>query len=37
MNYLEKGFEIISKGLIAFGGVWTVWGYCCHGRWIERP
>ena len=26
MNYLEKGFEIISKGLIAFGGVWTVWG-----------
>lgn len=26
MNYLEKGLEIISKGLIAFGGVWTVWG-----------
>lgn len=26
MNYLEKGFEIISKGLIAFGGAWTVWG-----------
>lgn len=26
MNYLEKGFEIISKGLIAFGSVWTVWG-----------
>lgn len=26
MNYLEKGFEIISNGLIAFGGVWTVWG-----------
>lgn len=26
MNYLEKGFEIISKGLIAFGGVWTVCG-----------
>lgn len=26
MNYLEKGFEIISKGLIAFGCVWTVWG-----------
>ena len=26
MNYLEKGFEIISKGFIAFGGVWTVWG-----------
>ena len=26
MNYLEKGFEIISKGLIAFGGVGTVWG-----------
>ena len=26
MNYLEKGFEIISKGLIAFGGIWTVWG-----------
>lgn len=26
MNYLGKGFEIISKGLIAFGGVWTVWG-----------
>lgn len=26
MNYLEKGFEIISKGLIAFGAVWTVWG-----------
>ena len=26
MNYLEKGFEIISKGLIAFGGVWTGWG-----------
>ena len=26
MNYLEKGFEIVSKGLIAFGGVWAVWG-----------
>lgn len=26
MNYLEKGLEIISKGLIVFGGVWTVWG-----------
>ena len=26
MNFLEKGFEIISKGLIAFGGAWTVWG-----------
>lgn len=26
MNYLGEGFSIISKGLIAFGGVWTVWG-----------
>lgn len=26
MNYLGEGFNIISKGLIAFGGVWTVWG-----------
>ena len=26
MNYLQQGFSIISKGLIAFGGVWTVWG-----------
>lgn len=26
MDYLEKGFEIISKGLIAFGSAWTVWG-----------
>ena len=31
MNYLGEGFNIISKGLIAFGGVWTVWG-----RWFER-
>ena len=26
MNYLGEGFNIISKGLSAFGGVWTVWG-----------
>ena len=26
INYLGEGFNIISKGLIAFGGVWTVWG-----------
>ena len=26
MNYLSDGFKIISQGLIAFGGVWTVWG-----------
>ena len=25
-NYLQQGMGIISKGLIAFGGVWTVWG-----------
>ena len=26
MNYLGEGFNIISKGLISFGGVGTVWG-----------
>ena len=26
MNYLGEGFNIISKGLIAFSRVWTVWG-----------
>lgn len=26
MNYLQQGLSIISKGLITFGGVWTVWG-----------
>lgn len=31
MNYLGEGFNIISKGLIAFGGVWTVWGIVVMG------
>ena len=26
MNYLAQGLSIISKGLVAFGSVWTVWG-----------
>lgn len=26
MDYLSQGMALISKGLIAFGGVWTVWG-----------
>ncbi len=26
MDYLAQGLSIISKGLIVFGGVWTVWG-----------
>lgn len=26
MNFLAQGLSIISKGLIVFGGVWTVWG-----------
>ena len=25
-DYLAQGMGIISKGLIAFGSVWTVWG-----------
>lgn len=26
MDYLAQGLNIISKGLIAFGSVWTIWG-----------
>lgn len=25
-DYLTQGMSLISKGLIAFGSVWTVWG-----------
>ncbi len=25
-DYLGQGMSLISKGLIAFGGVWTIWG-----------
>lgn len=26
MDFLAKAMDIISKGMIVFGGVWTVWG-----------
>ena len=26
MDFLAKGMDIISKGMIVFGGIWTVWG-----------
>lgn len=26
MNYLAQGLSIISKGIIAFGSLWTIWG-----------
>lgn len=25
-NYLGQGMQLISKGLIGFGAVWTIWG-----------
>lgn len=37
MNYLGKGFEIISKGLIAFGGAWAVWGIVTLAGGLNDP
>ena len=37
MNYLQQGFSIISKGLIAFGSAWAVWGIVTLAGGLNDP
>ena len=35
MDFLAQGLNIVSKGVIAFGSLWTIWGIIVLGAGLK--
>ena len=35
MDFLAPGLNIVSKGVIAFGSLWTIWGIIVLGAGLK--
>ena len=35
MDFLAQGLNIVSKGVIAFGSLWTIWGIIVIGAGLK--
>lgn len=35
MDFLAQGLNIVSKGAIAFGSLWTIWGIIVLGAGLK--
>ena len=35
MDFLAQGLNIVSKGVVAFGSLWTIWGIIVLGAGLK--